>query len=241
MFSVPLDVLKQYFGIFVTNAPVAGAQSLKIKQQTASWVYSKTPMLQEIWETQNQHQEVCCAYLDRIRLFQYHGPVKSQTAVSNISTEAELFSLYAELRRALQHWICGDMYFDIAFPSWRRLRACGLKTHPKTSERAIIQHANFMIHLWNQRSCNGTIFFKKKRKSYKASCITHTSCWFRLALWSHQSASNDPDQIRQHNRAHGDHSQETDGHNCQCWWIESFSKLFVSFFCSCGPVFLQHE
>ena len=59
--------------------------------------------------------------------------------------------------------------------------------------------------LWrNHENCQKKI--EDRKSPYSASCITHTSCWFRSALWSHQSGSND---IRQHNTAIGRHSYNT--------------------------------
>ena len=60
----------------------------------------------------------------------------------------------------------------------------------------------------------------KRHKSYNASCITHTSCWFGLTLWLHQSRlrSNTSTKHSRQTFSLKDHSQETDGHNRHSWW-----------------------
>ena len=54
-----------------------------------------------------------------------------------------------------------------------------------------------------------------------ASCITHTSCWFRSALWPHRIRFSDSNHIRQHNTAAGRRFHKRiilrrDGNNWQC-------------------------
>ena len=129
------------------------------------------------------------------------------------------------------------------------MRASSSKPNPKTSgtigrhwpcisERAIIQDANFIVHLRRRRSC--IKINKQRQKSYTSSCITHTSCWFGLAVWPRQYRSSDSGQTPHHNTAVGRHSykriiwrrqmdtSDTVGEHNDSYNI--FSKQFVSFF-----------
>ena len=56
---------------------------------------SKTPILQDISHTQNQHQVAFCVFWDHTRLCQFPGLVRNRQLYPICSTEAEFISLDA--------------------------------------------------------------------------------------------------------------------------------------------------
>ena len=69
------------------------------QHNSAGLDYFKTLILLEISKTQNQHQEEFCAFSGVTRLCQKNWMCKKQTSVSHSSTEAEIISLDAGLRK----------------------------------------------------------------------------------------------------------------------------------------------
>ena len=65
----------------------------EIKLKIANLVYSKMLHLQVTYETPNQRQEVHCAYLDHMCLFQCHGCAKSKPQFLTAVPSLKLFRL----------------------------------------------------------------------------------------------------------------------------------------------------
>ena len=72
-----------------------------------NWDYSKTPLLQELSQTQKSTSGGVLCLLGSQTFVPISCTCEKQTAVAYNSTEAEIMSLDAELRRALQQCICG--------------------------------------------------------------------------------------------------------------------------------------
>ena len=165
---------------------------------------------QEIYPSQNQHQVVVLCILGSRTSVPMSWACKKQTAESQSSSEPEIASRGARI--PFQQWICGTQSYKKfqAGSDSKAVHPTHILKHQEPfkltmySNWAIIEHANFITHLRRKRSCKKT--HKERQKSHGASCITHTSCRFGLAIRPRQSRSDDSDQMCQHNTAIGRHS-----------------------------------
>ena len=87
-------------------------------------------------------------------------------------------------------------------------------------------HQSPTIDIFEQRNCNKTD--KQGQTSYKASCITHTSCRFGWSLWLDSIEWFRLNTSTQHSNgqtaSQKDHLPETDGHSWHFWptsWLTS--------------------
>ena len=88
----------------------------------------------------------------------------------------------------------------------------------------------------------------ERQKSYNASCVTHTSCWFGLTLWLHQSRLRSNTSTQHSNLQTFSQKYHTGDRWTQPTLLVNImarhhidSKQFVSLFCSCEPLIFQHE
>ena len=107
----------------------------------ADWDCFKTPILREIWRTQNRLRVEHCAFLEVIHLFQSVGCVRNKTSVSHSSTESEIISLDAGLRLdgipALDLW---DLIVSVFGNT--------TQTEPYRTERPVVEQTwKLVLHL----------------------------------------------------------------------------------------------
>ena len=143
---------------------------------------SKTPILQDISHTQNQHQVAFCVYWDHTRFVPISWVCEKQTGVSHLQHWSWNYIAWCRITDGVRssNELVDTVKCVLHLSSWRRLQACSWNSGPKAfrNHNAMIQHATSLYIFEDNEAAIQHL--SKRQKSYNASCITHTSCWFGL-------------------------------------------------------------
>ena len=244
---------------FMTHPTTDSVATLGIKQQTANFDYSKTPMSAGNLTVSKSNSGGVVLKFGSHTFVPFSWTQKKHRAVSDSSTEAEIISLDTGLRMegmpALNLW---DRVIDISFPNCRWFQACSSHTNTKHIMIHLeilimyLKYAPFfsmrtaLIHLRRQRSCNKD----RETKSEFVQCVIHhahiVSTWIVfMTAWIEiqrfRSTTSTQHSIWQ-TFSQKDHSQETDGQNWHYWstswrtphWLkatcQSLLRLWILYF-----------